>query len=63
MLVIDSRERAGSKLVELVEYHAKYLSIEMEKKWIEVGDYVFDDMCFEAKSTVYFLESSMRKRR
>jgi len=62
MLVIDSRERAGSKLVELVEYHAKYLSIEMEKKWIEVGDYVFDDMCFEAKSTVDFLGSLMNKR-
>ena len=62
MLVIDSRERAGSKLVGLVETKAKSMNIPFEKKWIEVGDYVYDDVCFEAKSAIDFLGSVMSKR-
>ena len=62
MLVIDSRERAGSKLVGLVEAKAKSMNIPFEKKWIEVGDYVYDDVCFEAKSAIDFLGSVMSKR-
>jgi len=60
MLVIDSRE--NSKLSELVEKKAKALSIPHEKKWIEIGDYIYDDVCFEAKSAVDFLGSVMSKR-
>ncbi len=59
MLVIDSREKEGSKLVGLVESDAKHLGITTEKKWIEVGDYVYEDMCFEAKYTIDFLGSVM----
>jgi ERCC4-type nuclease len=62
MLVIDSRERAGSKLVRLVETKAQSMNIPFEKKWIEVGDYVYDDVCFEAKSAIDFLGSVMSKR-
>lgn len=62
MLIIDSREKAGSKLVELVEAKAKALAIPTEKKWIEVGDYVYDDVCFEAKSSIDFLGSVLSKR-
>jgi ERCC4-type nuclease len=62
MLVIDSRERAGSKLVRLVETKAQSMNVPFEKKWIEVGDYVYDDVCFEAKSTIDFLGSVMSKR-
>lgn len=62
MLVIDSREKEGSKLVGLVEYEAKKLNIQYEKKWIEVGDYVYDDLCFEAKSATDFLTSVIQKR-
>ena len=62
MLVIDSRERAGSKLVKLVETKAQSMNVPFEKKWIEVGDYVYDDVCFEAKSAIDFLGSVMSKR-
>jgi ERCC4-type nuclease len=62
MLVIDSRERAGSKLVRLVETKAQSMNVPFEKKWIEVGDYVYGDVCFEAKSTIDFLGSVMTKR-
>ena len=41
---------------------AKSLKIPFEQKWIEIGDYVFDDVCFEAKSTTDFLGSVMSKR-
>ena len=60
MLIIDSRE--NSKLSELVEKKAKALSIPHEKKWVEIGDYIYDDVCFEAKSAVDFLGSVMSKR-
>ena len=60
MLVIDSREK--SKLAELVMLKAKALNIQHEKRWIEIGDYVYDDVCFEAKSTTDFLGSVLSKR-
>ena len=60
MLIIDSREK--SKLADLVMKKAKALFIPHEKKWIEIGDYVYDDVCFEAKSTTDFLGSVMTKR-
>jgi ERCC4-type nuclease len=62
MLLIDSREKEGSKLVRLVEQKAKALNIKTEKKWLEIGDYVFNDVCFEAKSTTDFLGSVLSKR-
>ena len=52
MLIIDSRE--NSKLSKLVMQKAKALKIPNEKKWIEIGDYVYDDVCFEAKSATDF---------
>ena len=60
MLVIDSRE--NSKLSKLVMQKAHALQIKHEKRWIEIGDYIFDDVCFEAKSTTDFLGSVMSKR-
>jgi len=60
VLVIDSREK--SNLAELVMKKAKALNIPHEKKWIEIGDYVYDDVCFEAKSTIDFLGSVLSKR-
>ena len=48
-LTIDSRE--NSKLSEAVEKEALGMNIPIEKTWLEIGDYVFDDVCFEAKST------------
>ena len=62
MLVIDSREKKGSLLVDLVEQKAKSMNIKTEKKWLEIGDYVFDDVCFEAKSVVDFIGSVILKR-
>ena len=60
VLIIDSREK--SKLADLVIKKAKALFIPHEKKWIEIGDYVYDDVCFEAKSTTDFIGSVMSKR-
>jgi len=60
MLIIDSREK--SKLFKLVVSKAKALNIPYEQKWIEIGDYVFDDVCFEAKSATDFLGSVLSKR-
>mgnify|MGYP003110654332 FL=1 len=60
MLIIDSREK--STLADLVIKKAKALNIPNEKRWIEIGDYVYDDVCFEAKSTIDFLGSVMSKR-
>ena len=54
MLIIDSREK--SKLFKLVVSKAKALNIPYEQKWIEIGDYVFDDVCFEAKSATLFFD-------
>jgi len=60
MLIVDSRET--SRLSKLVMQKAKALRIPCEKRWIEIGDYVYDDVCFEAKSTIDFLGSVMNKR-
>jgi len=60
VLTIDSREK--SLLADLVKKKAKSLNIKTEIKWIEVGDYVYDDVCFEAKSAVDFLGSVLSKR-
>ena len=60
MLIVDSRE--NSKLSELVLKKAHALNIQTEKKWLEIGDYVYDDVCFEAKSAVDFLGSVLSKR-
>jgi ERCC4-type nuclease len=60
MLVIDSREK--SKLAKLVMQKARGLGVSFEQRWIEIGDYVYDDVCFEAKSTTDFLGSVMSKR-
>jgi len=60
MLIIDSREK--SKLAELVEQEAKRLHVITEKRFLQIGDYVCGDVCFEAKSTTDFLGSVMSKR-
>ena len=60
MLVIDSRE--NSVLSRLVEMYAKELAIKTNKEWIEVGDYVVGNVCFEAKSAVDFMQSVINKR-
>ena len=60
MLIIDSREK--SKLSKLVIQKAQAIQVPCEKRWIEIGDYVFDDVCFEAKSATDFLGSVMTKR-
>ena len=52
MLTIDSREK--SLLADLVKKKAKSLNIKTDIKWIEVGDYVYDDICFEAKVSSRF---------
>lgn len=59
-LIIDSRET--SNLYEYVESEASRLNIQTEKQWIEIGDYVYGDVCFEAKSTIDFLQSVINKR-
>jgi Fanconi anemia group M protein len=59
-LIIDSRET--SKLYKCVESEAKKLLIVTEKQWLEIGDYVFGDVCFEAKSSIDFLQSVINKR-
>ena len=60
MLVIDSRER--STFTSLVELYAKRLNIPTHKEWIEIGDYVIGDVCFEAKSTKDFMASILDGR-
>ena len=59
-LTIDSREK--SILTDLVIEKAEKLNVETTKQWIEVGDYVIGDVCFEAKSSFDFLASVMTKR-
>ena len=59
-LIIDSRE--NSNLFEYVELEASLLNVPTEKQWLEIGDYVFSDVCFEAKSTIDFLQSVINKR-
>lgn len=59
-LHIDSRE--NSELTESVMDKANSMNIQYEKEWLDVGDYVFNDVCFEAKSTFDFLQSIINKR-
>jgi len=59
-LQIDSREK--SPLAEMVMKEATKLNIPHEKVWLEIGDYTFADVCFEAKSSFDFLMSVMNKR-
>tara|TARA_R110000744_G_scaffold145082_3_gene257281 strand:- start:420 stop:1103 length:684 start_codon:yes stop_codon:yes gene_type:complete len=59
-LIIDSRE--NSDLYRAVKSEAIKLNLMTEKQWLEVGDYVFQDVCFEAKSTIDFLQSIINKR-
>ena len=59
-LEIDSRE--DSELSEKVMDKAQKMNIQFEKKWLEIGDYVFNGVCFEAKSSFDFLQSVMNKR-
>jgi len=60
MLIIDSREK--STLTKLVLQKCEKMNVTNEKKWIEVGDYVIGNTCFEAKSSHDFLSSVMSKR-
>ena len=59
-LIIDSRET--SELAKEVEEKAKSLNIVTAKQWLEIGDYVIGNVCFEAKSTHDFLSSVISKR-
>ena len=59
-LIIDSREK--SNLSEFIISEASKLNMLTEKQWLEIGDYVYQDICFEAKSTVDFLQSVINKR-
>jgi ERCC4-type nuclease len=59
-LIIDSRE--NSTLCSFIETKARKLAIKTHKKWLEVGDYVIGDVCFEAKSSPDFLLSVLNKR-
>ena len=59
-LFIDSRE--NSKLGDMVTVQANKMGILNEKKWLEVGDYVIGNVCFEAKSAVDFMQSVINKR-
>ena len=59
-LIIDSRE--NSELTERVIEKAQSLNVPFEKQWLEIGDYVFNDVCFEAKSSFDFIQSIVNKR-
>ena len=59
-LIIDSRE--NSVLTEQVEEKARKMNIPFEKEWIEFGDYTFNNVCFEAKSSFDLLQSVQNKR-
>jgi len=59
-LIIDSRE--NSELYGYIELEAHRLMIPTEKQWLEIGDYIFGDVCFEAKSSFDFLQSIINKR-
>tara|TARA_R110000787_G_scaffold179323_2_gene291186 strand:- start:439 stop:1122 length:684 start_codon:yes stop_codon:yes gene_type:complete len=59
-LLIDSRE--DSALTDEVLLKCTELNILFEKQWLEIGDYTFNDVCFEAKSAYDFLLSVLNKR-
>lgn len=51
-MIIDSRE--NSKLSNNVIMLANKARVEVERKFIEVGDYINNDICIEAKSVSDF---------
>jgi len=59
-IVIDSREH--SDLTTKVTDLSQEMNIQTEKKWLEIGDYVFGDICIEAKSSFDFMQSIHNKR-
>jgi ERCC4-type nuclease len=59
-LIIDSRE--NSVFYKAVITECIKLNIMTEQQWLEIGDYVFQDVCFEAKSSIDFLQSVINKR-
>ena len=59
-LIIDSREK--SDFSNEVIRKANRINVLNKKEWLEVGDYVIGDACFEAKSAQDFLQSIMNKR-
>jgi len=59
-MIIDSRE--SSILCSNVEYFAGMARVPIERMFIEVGDYVGNDICIEAKSVNDFYYSVKEKR-
>ena len=59
-LMIDSRE--DSVLSETVEHIATIMNVKTKKTFLEIGDYVINDICVEAKSAADFLASVRNKR-
>lgn len=59
-MIIDSRE--NSVLCSNVEYYAGMAKVPVERMFIEVGDYVWGDICIEAKSVNDFYYSVKEKR-
>tara|TARA_R100000458_G_C8188811_1_gene183239 strand:+ start:29 stop:733 length:705 start_codon:yes stop_codon:yes gene_type:complete len=59
-MIIDSREH--SDLTDKILLQAQEMNIQTEKKWLEIGDYVFGDICIEAKSSFDFMQSIHNKR-
>ena len=59
-LKIDSREH--SELAEMVINNCRQLNVPYEKEWLDIGDYTFADVCFEAKTAFDFLQSVINKR-
>ena len=60
MLMIDLRE--DSKLSSQVENKAIIANVKIEKRYLEIGDYVCGNICIEAKSVEDFLASVRNKR-
>jgi|TARA_R100001463_G_scaffold42066_12_gene88429 Fanconi anemia group M protein len=60
VLRIDSRE--NSELTKHVIENCSQMNIPYEKQWLDVGDYVFANVCIEAKSSFDFLQSIINKR-
>ena len=59
-LIIDSRE--NSDFSSEVIRKANRINVLNKKEFLEIGDYVIGDACFEAKSAQDFLQSIMNKR-
>ncbi len=59
-MIIDSRE--SSLLCSNVEYFAGMARVPIERMFIEVGDYVGNEICIEAKSVNDFYYSVKEKR-